>query len=67
MKLGDLVLVDHPRHPLNGCLGKIVGLRGFYAPDDHWVLVYIASRMRSYLIPESMLRSGGDGDRSKAH
>ncbi|MGV8081529.1 MAG: hypothetical protein AB2L22_15900 [Syntrophales bacterium] len=56
MDLGDLVLVDHPRHPLNGCQGKVVGRRGLRAPDDLWMLVYVPSRMRSFLIPRSMLK-----------
>jgi len=55
MDLGDLVLVNHPRHPLCGCVGKIIGKRGERAPGDLWMLVYIPSRMRSYLIPESLL------------
>lgn len=56
MDLGDLVLVDHPRHPLNGCQGKVVGRRGLRVPDDLWMLVYVPSRMRSFLIPLSMLK-----------
>jgi hypothetical protein len=56
MDLGDMVVIDHPRHPFNGCLGKIVGRRGNRTPDDLWILVYIASKSRDYLIPESMLR-----------
>ena len=64
MELGDVVIVDHPRHPLKGCIGKVVGRRGKRAPDDFWMLVYIASKMRDYLIPQSMLhveKSDEDG------
>ncbi len=56
MDLGNLVVIDHPRHPLCGCVGKIIGKRGERAPGDIWMLVYVPSRMRSYLIPESMLK-----------
>jgi len=56
MNLGDVVLVDHPRHPLNGCHGHVVGRRGLRVPDDVWMLVYVPSRMRSFLIPQSMLK-----------
>lgn len=56
MELGELVLVADPRHPLHGCVGKIVGKRGTRPPDDNWILVYLPARMRSYLIPESFLR-----------
>jgi hypothetical protein len=56
MDLGDLVVIDHPKHPLNGYLGKIVGRRGNRTPDDIWMLIYIAAKMRSYLVPQSMLR-----------
>jgi hypothetical protein len=56
MDLGDMVVVDNPRHPFYGCEGKIVGKRGSRAPNDLWILIYIASKMRSYLIPQSMLR-----------
>lgn len=55
MELGDMVVVNHPRHPFYGCAGKIVGKRGNRTPDDLWILVYITSRMRDFLIPESML------------
>ncbi|MFB3926577.1 MAG: hypothetical protein ACE14T_11045 [Syntrophales bacterium] len=57
MDLGDVVMVDNARHPLNGCIGKIVGRRGRRELEDIWYLVYIGSRMRSYLIPRSMLKS----------
>ncbi len=57
MELGDLVLVDDRRHPLCGCVGKVIGRRGEMAPGDFWLLVYIPARMRSYLIPQSMLRA----------
>jgi len=56
MDLGDLVLVAEPRHPLHGCVGKIVGKRGSRPPDDMWILVYLPARMRSFLIPESFLK-----------
>lgn len=56
MDLGDMVVVDNPGHPFYGCEGKIVGKRGNRAPGDLWILIYIASKMRSYLIPQSMLR-----------
>lgn len=55
MELGTIVMVDHPRHPFNGCVGKVVGRRGKRTPDDMWILIYFASKMRSYLVPESML------------
>jgi hypothetical protein len=56
MDLGDLVVIEHPQHPFNGCMGKIIGKRGNRTPDDLWMLVYISSKMRSYLVPESILR-----------
>ncbi len=65
MELGDLVLVNHPRHPLCGCVGKIVGKRGAAAPGDLWLLVYVPSRMRSYLIPESMLTADEAPDKGR--
>jgi hypothetical protein len=40
---------------MKGARGKIVGRRGEYRPDDFWYLVYLPSRMRSYLIPGSAL------------
>ena len=60
MDLGDMVVVDNPGHPFYGCEGKIVGKRGNRAPNDLWILIYIASKMRSYLVPQSMLRVKGD-------
>ncbi len=65
MELGDLVLVSDPRHPLCGCVGKIVGRRGLMAPGDPWMLVYVPSRMRSYLIPQSMLKADEKTDASR--
>jgi hypothetical protein len=56
MDIGDMVVVDHPGHPFYGCVGKIVGKRGSRTPDDLWILIYITSKMRDYLIPQSMLR-----------
>ena len=56
MELGDMVVVDHPRHPLYGCEGKIIGKRGKRTPDDLWILIYITSKMRDYVVPQSMLR-----------
>ena len=56
MELGAIVVIDHPRHPFNGCMGRVVGRRGNRTPDDLWILIYIASKMRSYLVPESILR-----------
>ena len=56
MELGDMVVVNHPRHPLYGCEGKIIGKRGKRTPDDLWILIYIVSKMRDYLVPQSMLR-----------
>jgi hypothetical protein len=56
MDLGDMVVVDNPGHPFYGCEGKIVGKRGNRDPNDLWILIYIASKMRSYLVPQSMLR-----------
>lgn len=55
MELGTIVMVDHPKHPFNGCIGKVVGRRGNRTPDDMWLLIYFASKMRSYLVPESIL------------
>ncbi|MFH1079398.1 MAG: hypothetical protein V1766_03910 [Pseudomonadota bacterium] len=55
MELGTVVMVDHPRHPFYGCVGKVVGRRGNRTPDDMWLLIYFASKMRSYLVPESIL------------
>lgn len=55
MELGTIVMVDHPRHPFNGCVGKVIGRRGNRTPDDQWILIYFASKMRSYLVPESIL------------
>lgn len=60
MDLGDMVVVDHPRHPLYGCEGKIIGKRGKRTPDDLWILIYIVSKMRDYLVPQSMLRLIGN-------
>jgi hypothetical protein len=55
LELGTIVMVDHPRHPFNGCVGKVVGRRGNRTPEDAWILIYFSSKMRSYLIPESIL------------
>jgi hypothetical protein len=55
MALGTQVMVDHPQHPFNGCMGRVVGRRGGRTADDTWILVYFASKMRSYLVPESIL------------
>jgi hypothetical protein len=55
MELGTIVMVDHPKHPFNGCVGKVVGRRGNRTPDDMWILIYFADKMRSYLVPESIL------------
>ena len=56
MELGDMVIIDLPRHPLYGCVGKIIGKRGKRAEDDLWILIYVTSKMRDYLVPQSMLR-----------
>ena len=56
MDLGDMVVIDHPRHPFNGCVGKIIGKRGNRTPDDPWILLYVGSKMRDYLVPQSILR-----------
>lgn len=56
MELGDMVVIDNPRHPLYGCVGKIIGKRGKRAPDDLWILIYVGAKMRDYLVPQSMLR-----------
>lgn len=56
MELGDFVRVCNPRHPLHCLGGKIVGKRGNCAPNDLWCLVYFPARMRSHLVPESMLK-----------
>lgn len=55
MELGDLVVVTKSGHPFKGLWGTIIGRRGFYAPNDPILLVYIKSRSRSFLIPQSML------------
>ncbi|MCX7816080.1 MAG: hypothetical protein N2317_01030 [Syntrophales bacterium] len=55
MELGDIVIVDQPRHPFYGKVGKIIGKRGFYAKDDPWILIYVPDNMRSFLVPQSML------------
>lgn len=62
MELGDMVFVADPRHPLCGCVGKVVGKRGAKPPDDTWMLVYLPARMRSYLIPESFLKPDEGGE-----
>ena len=51
-----VVVVDHPRHPFHGLVGKVIGRRGNRTPDDLWMLIFFSSKMRSYLIPESILR-----------
>jgi len=56
MELGDIVVIDHPRHPFKWLHGKGRGRRGNRTPNDLWILIYIASKMRSYLVPESILR-----------
>ena len=53
MEYGDMVIVNHPRHPFYNYVGKIVGRRGKKSPDDILMLVLINNR--SYIIPESML------------
>ncbi len=53
MEYGDIVIVNHPRHPFYNYVGKIVGKRGKRSPDDTLMLVLINNR--SYIIPESML------------
>ena len=55
MDLGDIVAIERRDHPYWGWKGKIVGRRGNRAPGDPWFLVYVMSRGRSYLIPQSML------------
>lgn len=61
MDLGDMVVIDHPGHPFNGYVGKIVGRRGNRTPDDVWMLIYIVAKMRDYLVPQSMLRLEKEG------
>lgn len=56
MELGDMVVVSKSGHPFYGLTGKIVGRRGNHTPGDPMMLVYIRSRSRSFLIPESMLQ-----------
>ncbi|MDD5170832.1 MAG: hypothetical protein PHN75_18600 [Syntrophales bacterium] len=56
MELGDIVVVDNPRHPFCGRTGKIIGRRGEYAAGDPWFLIYVPAHMRSFLVPQSMLR-----------
>ncbi|HOF06239.1 MAG TPA: hypothetical protein PK175_07315 [Syntrophales bacterium] len=55
MELGDIVMVDNPRHPFYGRTGKIIGRRGLYGENDPWFLIYVPSHMRSFLVPQSML------------
>ena len=55
MEPGDFIVVNNKRHPLNGCRGKVVGRRGACGKEDTWILVYVPARMRSYLIPQSLL------------
>ncbi|MDQ1278353.1 MAG: hypothetical protein QG555_1396 [Thermodesulfobacteriota bacterium] len=55
MELGDIVIVDHPRHPFYGRTGKIIGRRGEHAAGDPWFLIYVPTHMRSFLVPQSML------------
>ncbi len=53
MEYGEMVIVNHPRHPFYNYIGKIVGRRGKKSPDDFLMLVLINNK--SYIIPESML------------
>lgn len=62
MELQTVVMVNHPGHPFNGCQGRVVGRRGNRTEDDIWLLIYFASKMRSYLIPESMVSVQGRQD-----
>lgn len=56
MDIGDRVVICEPRHPLFNFKGSVVGRRGPKGPDDIWLLVYVADRGRSFLIPKSMVR-----------
>lgn len=60
MDLGDIVVVDYPKHPFYGKVGKIIGRRGLYSQGDPWFLIYVPANMRSFLIPQSMLCLHGD-------
>ncbi|MCR4399582.1 MAG: hypothetical protein QHH05_05915 [Syntrophomonadaceae bacterium] len=60
MEIGNLVTIVGSGHPLQGMRGKVIGRRGQRGPDDTWILVFVDQRMRSYLIPESMLRKDED-------
>ena len=56
MNIGDLVIIDNPKHSYHGKRGKIVGVRGNRTPVDPWFLVYVIMRGRSFLVPKSMLK-----------
>jgi hypothetical protein len=56
MNIGDLVIIDNPKHSYHGKRGKIVGVRGNRTPVDPWFLVYVIMRGRSFLVPKSMMK-----------
>jgi len=53
MKLQDNIKVNRRNHPMYGCRGKVVGIRGEIEQDNSWLLVYFPSHQRSFLIPEN--------------
>lgn len=57
MKIGDRVEINEPRHPLFNYKGMVAGFRGQREPGDRWVLVLVDLKNRSYLIPESMVKT----------
>ncbi len=58
--LGDVMDVSYERHHLNGCRGKVVGIRGKHGDNDVWILLYVPARGKSYLVPASMLTPVGE-------
>jgi len=66
MQIGDKVQVCETTHPFHTFRGTIIGFRGQRGPEDKWLLIYMDTRGRSYLIPESMVRllsTESDGDK----
>ena len=57
MQIGDRVVICEPKHPFHDFAGTLIGFRGKKPPDDVWLLILIDNRARSYLIPQSMVKS----------
>lgn len=57
MQIGDRVVICEPKHPFYHFEGTLIGFRGKKSPDDVWLLILIDNRSRSYLIPQSMVKS----------